>query len=293
MRGSALLGVMTRLVPLVPGRHTSLYNATTRRLCQLQQLESVLVEDSKIVSEETAQSISSLQSVPLLTESSSSCPQYKAPLVTVNGIKFTPASGQKHPETIKQPSGRIGSDFRQIHSSTSAQSTVQELDNIYKRVHSQLDSNCNVTDLSQSPDVMTQSIVHASSKRARNMVLGSESKVAAPRMSAHSLLSTSNAAAKPKTKQLSLFDKVGQIKGGDRVPLVGSSAAVNGISKVHQLVCTVCKENVSDPHAARCGHICCIRCWKSWLKGSGKQSCPLCRKDVEYSQLTKIIIQNS
>lgn len=279
LRGSSLLGVMTRLVPLIPERHINVYNATSRKLCQSQLIASVTLDSES----NTHADISSQSSFPE-TEDPPIYRRYETKAAAVSALMGKPF-----------PSGAVGSDFRSAGSTTS--STIKDLDNVYKRAHSEVERD--VIDCSQSLEApLSQSVMGASSKRARSMALTAESKTA--RVNKHSLLTSAHQSMKSSNptksgaKTLSLFEKLGQITAsGGRVPLSSNSSGANGAQKAQtQLICTVCNEKVSDPYAARCGHICCIRCWKSWLKDSSKQSCPLCRKEIQYSQLTKLIIRS-
>jgi hypothetical protein len=52
--------------------------------------------------------------------------------------------------------------------------------------------------------------------------------------------------------------------------------------------CTICQEPYTDPHAAQCGHICCLECWTGWLKQ--KLECPICKEKVRPKRLTRIFI---
>lgn len=51
--------------------------------------------------------------------------------------------------------------------------------------------------------------------------------------------------------------------------------------------CMVCKESeLKDPCAAACGHICCLSCWKRWMRVN--PACPLCKKDVSMKTLKRL-----
>lgn len=50
--------------------------------------------------------------------------------------------------------------------------------------------------------------------------------------------------------------------------------------------CPICQEIPITPQQARCGHIMCAECWKSWLLT--KLECPLCRSKVRFIKLKNV-----
>lgn len=295
LKGSALYGIMTRLVPLFPERHVSLYTSTARKLCQSQTMVTALSGDGggvKPVKQEPSKSTAPNNNL-IPTSEKVAATEYRAPVVLVNGMPQKSGTDSRKPVFNL----KTGSDFRVSQSTPSTprltgSSTVKDIDNVYKRVHSELDTAYSQGE-SDGP-AMSQSVVNTSSKRARSMAQALEKK--APRSIGSSLLAPpegARAGKEDKSSRLSIFDKVNRITAANpRAPSSASAPPNSAASKRANLICTVCNERVSDPYAARCGHICCINCWKSWLKQSNKQSCPHCRREVEYSQLTKLIIQD-
>ena len=51
-------------------------------------------------------------------------------------------------------------------------------------------------------------------------------------------------------------------------------------------MCAICHDKAVAPFSSRCGHICCLTCWNSWLKE--QLTCPVCRERVRQKQLTKL-----
>ena len=52
--------------------------------------------------------------------------------------------------------------------------------------------------------------------------------------------------------------------------------------------CSICFELASSPVTTRCGHLFCYKCIKSWFDVCYKLTCPVCKKDSGYRQLTAI-----
>jgi hypothetical protein len=53
------------------------------------------------------------------------------------------------------------------------------------------------------------------------------------------------------------------------------------------LPCPICKELVTNGYKAKCGHVCCLSCWSTWLQM--KLECPLCRVRTRLPQLRRVI----
>ena len=288
LKGSTLYGIMTRLVPLFPERHVSLYTSTARKLCQSQTMVTALSAKDCVVNpvkQEPSGSVALNNNYSSTPSEKAASTEYRATLMLVNGFP----SQKSIADTGKSTGAmKTGSDFRVSQSAPSTSrltgsSTAKEMDNVYKRAHSELDTSQGDGDVS----IVSQSVVSTSSKRARSMAQAMEQK--APRTAAGSQLASS-----VKSSRLSIFDMVNRITAGNpRVPQKASASASSSTALTRANgKCTVCDEAALDPYAARCGHVCCISCWKSWLKQSKKKSCPQCRRDVEYSQLTRLIIKD-
>ena len=63
-----------------------------------------------------------------------------------------------------------------------------------------------------------------------------------------------------------------------------SQSTPTSISQSHN-ICPICRDPVSDPHHAKCGHEACLTCWQEWL--SRTLECPLCRQRTRIPQLRK------
>jgi hypothetical protein len=74
----------------------------------------------------------------------------------------------------------------------------------------------------------------------------------------------------PKEKVVDLDKEVEKEKGE-------SGGALN---------CLICMEVATKPHNSRCGHVCCLECWNSWL--DRKLECPACKSRVRKNQLSPI-----
>jgi len=60
----------------------------------------------------------------------------------------------------------------------------------------------------------------------------------------------------------------------------------SSLSVPEEKKCPYCKEKLKAPFKAKCGHVCCFICWKSWLDRC--LECPLCRRRTRLSHLVKI-----
>lgn len=296
LRPQALLETMTRLVPLIPPRHVNIYNSITKKLCQTQSTmiaseaeDAAVDEKDSDISARARSGQQSATSTEPIAAPSTSMPFSSGPLVSDFRV-----SRPKSQATARYANG----DEKSVP-------IMSKFDNILKRVHSQvggdgLDERDDSTSSSQAEGGLSQSVVNASSKRARSMALQSSTSSkssSSAKLSAHSLLLSQrrpSTAASPSTQNaISLFEKVGSIIVGNSRPSTSSkSLSSSRSSSLAQMTCIVCSEKVLDPYAARCGHVCCLECWRSWLKSQRKESCPLCRRAVEYSQLTKIVVKD-
>lgn len=56
-------------------------------------------------------------------------------------------------------------------------------------------------------------------------------------------------------------------------------------------VCVICQDPPTLPHSSRCGHVCCLPCWETWLRTS--LECPVCRTRTRPKQLTRLLPPSS
>lgn len=54
----------------------------------------------------------------------------------------------------------------------------------------------------------------------------------------------------------------------------------------HEILCTICKNDLKVPFKAPCAHIACFACWSGWLRGE-KQECPECKCRLRMTLLKK------
>ena len=51
-------------------------------------------------------------------------------------------------------------------------------------------------------------------------------------------------------------------------------------------MCIICYERLRNPMAAKCGHVCCKKCWEKVLENY--LECPMCKSRVRISQLKEV-----
>ena len=50
--------------------------------------------------------------------------------------------------------------------------------------------------------------------------------------------------------------------------------------------CPICREGISEPYKAKCGHVCCYSCWAGWL--TRVLECPICRNRTRIATLSPL-----
>lgn len=75
-------------------------------------------------------------------------------------------------------------------------------------------------------------------------------------------------------------------RGESDVDIEGEGAPV--MNSAPSFKCPICLDAFTKPYKAKCGHVCCFLCWKSWLET--KLECPLCKQRVRFKKLEPIFL---
>jgi hypothetical protein len=267
LRPQAILDIFSRLTPLVPTKHQSIYESISRKLCQ---------SASVIPSSAAATPIESDDRSGALAYSQLSQQLSAQPKAVPNGVERGQDRSKMTPDRPKPQSKSSGA--------------ASEIENISKRVFSAVDpidlrSPDSVVINSQPSEfgsAVSKSVLGSSSKRARSMVLGASSNSATPIDSRE----ISVPDAKSRSNPMTLLARIDNIVGGTET---AKGKASTQRTSSHAITCPLCNEKSNNPYAAKCGHIICWNCWVNWLKL--KQSCPICRKEVSLTALTGIVVK--
>ena len=82
------------------------------------------------------------------------------------------------------------------------------------------------------------------------------------------------------SKYIQKVSKISYIKSPPTLSKINTNAPKN-------LQCIICKKHKKDSYLANCNHSACLLCWSTWL--SNKTSCPVCRVEVNTSELSKMV----
>ena len=273
--------MMIRLVPLLPERHIGIYKTSAKKLCQA-------------LSGSSSSAVENVDPSPkkVLASSPGDLAKFHKVNVLVSGNPVNETSLQLK-SSLNCNNSKICSNSKLITQESKVKSTIQSLDSVYKRVRTELGDDGTQDDKldSSGSGGISQAITQSSSKRAREMVLSMGSKKTTTSSMSPSLKKTK--VEKNKTSlsgELSILQKIGRITAGKKDNKEENSSGGTSQEQKKRLICTICNERVSSPYAARCGHVCCIDCWHSWFKQKDHNSCPLCRREVQVSQLVKLNI---
>lgn len=254
MKYQQVADTFSKLTPIIPYRHLVMYNSMYKRLCL--QFNSTTIIPPK--------------------------------LETNSAITIPPKSETKNMVSISQEKDIDASSFIQPNSSIYKKSDSISKGNSFSdfRAHKQSpekrSDEIKSSILSQSPPI-DNSNLSTPSGRSRgvamlNATLGNKSASKERVTISNTLLNTS------APRHSTIFQEIEGLNCGKR-KREDNPASSNNQTKV---ACSICNEKVSNPYAARCGHVNCIKCWENWIKV--RPSCPQCREPISLSSLTKITI---
>jgi hypothetical protein len=249
--------VLTRLTPLIAEKHRGIYASITKNLCSQPNKrtygEKIISVDHRSVDKSAHKDTSATE-----TEDHADIEQ-----------EIEILSSQIHLEKRK---------VETVEKATrKGPSAVSGINALFNKV---------VSDRINASDTLSDSVTGNSSKRARMMAL-QESPMPnkTTKKSIQEMLPPNVANSAPNVKSPDFLAKISQLT----LPRPQGRSDIEESTTNRQRLCVVCNELSSELQAARCGHVSCMRCWKSWT--AHKQTCPQCRAPVKLAELTNIVIK--
>lgn len=162
--------------------------------------------------------------------------------------------------TKSSQTSAVGNDSRAISMSTASQQGPQQDDNLKSTTHS------------------------LGSKRAKQLLqMANITPTPSKQTTEDHLVSNNPNPLLARLHQISSFEIASTTKP--------KSSLLSKDVRNERLQCTICREIAQVPCAAKCGHICCEKCWQQWLKV--KQICPFCRAPASQSTLARVIVRSA
>lgn len=152
---------------------------------------------------------------------------------------------------------------------------------------SSVNPNATVSSSSASRASSSQSTMPSDDSKLNTNALGSKRAKQLLQMTSASAVTVSAPAAKnnsflSRLQSISSMEMSHQSTGNSLLDRTSKPAVTK------KLLCIVCKDVATLPCAAKCGHVCCQKCWMQWLKV--KATCPLCREPASQQSITHIVV---
>lgn len=270
MGSQAVHDVLTRLTPLIVEKHRGLYASITKNLCS-----------------QSLRLASAPSGGPADPKVERDAPRAQDKSTASQDIVISEAFDDD--EDIEQEIEILSSQAPQVKrkveplargsSASTSGTAVSGINMLFNKVVSQR---------VPTKDSISDAVAGNSSKRARMMALSESSpQPKAARKGIQELLSQQHGASKSTASSRSpdFMTKISKLT----LPLPQGRTEVGESAAKNRRVCVVCNELSSELAAARCGHVSCMKCWRSWM--TQKQTCPQCRAPVKLADLTSIVIK--